>query len=171
MTTWNQHDLISQYQEHTLVDYSLDPFTSHESHLSVKAKRATSAAVFFVFVCLSGGGGVLVLGRVFGALTRGPSAFQHRAQCLVSEVGGQRLWLGDTVVRWGHRALSDAGRAIIGMYVCDFQTRGYTYTVCYDISRVLSWILLFKYILTLPGLLLHWNIQLIYFYLCCPIHI
>lgn len=43
-------------------------------------------------VCVSaGGGGVLVLGCVFGALTFSPSAFGHGSQCLMPAVGGQRL--------------------------------------------------------------------------------
>lgn len=71
----------------------------------------------FCYLCvLTGGGGVLVPGCVFGALTFGPSAVQHGSHCLMSAVGGQRFWLGDTVVHWGHSALSDADWAISGVY-------------------------------------------------------
>lgn len=74
----------------TLVHWSLDPLASARITGVSESKEGDLTGCFLVCV-FSGGGGVLVLGCVFGALAVGPSASQHCAQCFVSAVGGQHF--------------------------------------------------------------------------------
>lgn len=71
-----------------LLNLSSDFRMNHREFIKSTESDLTGCFLIRVF---SGGGGVLVLGRVFGHLTVDPSAFQRRAQCLMSAVGGQRL--------------------------------------------------------------------------------
>lgn len=67
----------------------LAPLTSCKSFVS-RNKHTVLSSCWLVCVS-SGGGGVLVPVCVFGAPILGPSASQHRAQCLMSGVDGRRF--------------------------------------------------------------------------------
>lgn len=110
-----QHHLYGDNLTGCLVCFVITYHHHYICGVTLKIKMNSSV----VFCLFSGGRRVLINGCVFRALTLAPPAFQHRAQCLMSGVGGQRLRLGDAVVCWGHRAPSDACRAVTGACAID----------------------------------------------------